>query len=46
MIGQELSDATIKLLRLLANLSIEENIGMALAEKTETLQVSIFVFKN
>jgi hypothetical protein len=35
----ELSDATVKLLRLLANLSIESDIGHALAKKTETLQV-------
>jgi hypothetical protein len=35
----ELIDATIKLLRLLANLSIDKNIGYCLVSKVEPLQV-------
>ncbi len=38
---QELWDATIKLLRLLANLCIDETIGSALAKRPEALQVWI-----
>ena len=36
---QELSDATVKLLRLLANLSIEQSIGEQLAATPDTIQV-------
>lgn len=36
---EELRDATIKLLRLLANLSIECEIGMELTSNTDTLEV-------
>ena len=35
----ELWDATVKLLRLLANLCIDETIGVALARRPEALQV-------
>jgi len=35
----ELSDATVKLLRLLANLAINEQIGMQLANKRDTLKM-------
>lgn len=39
----ELSDATVKLLRLLANLAINEQIGVQLANKRDTLKVTLFI---
>lgn len=36
---REFVDATIKLVRLLANLSIDEKIGAALGSKPDTLEV-------
>ena len=39
MAEQELGDATIKLLRLLANLCMDPAIGAALAKRYEALQV-------
>ena len=39
----ELRDATIKLIRLLANISIDQTVGLAVGSKYENLQVSLFV---
>lgn len=39
----ELRDATIKLIRLLANISIDQTVGLAVGSKYENLQVN-FVF--
>ena len=43
----ELRDATIKLIRLLANLSIDATIGMEIGQTYDNLQVkqSLFIFR-
>ncbi len=42
MAEYELGDATVKLVRLFANLSINESIGEILARRRESLEVSIW----